>query len=65
MRYEICDEEHQIAAFLSDIINEEMKEKEMCRACRYHKCKIKLHKQRQSQHINGQDYSETSEWMET
>jgi len=30
------------------------------RACSYDKCKIKLHKQRQSQHINGQDHWETS-----
>jgi hypothetical protein len=39
----MCSEEHQIAIFLSDVINEEMKENEVGRACRYHKCAIKLH----------------------
>lgn len=42
-RHEMCSEEHQIAIFLSDVINEEMKENEVGRACRYHKCAIKLH----------------------
>jgi len=58
MRHEICDEEHQIATFLTNIINKETKENEVGRACRYHKCKPKLHKQWQSQQINGQDQSE-------
>ena len=56
----MCGEEHQIATFLSDVINEEIKENEVGTACRYHRRKIKLHTQWQSQRLNGQDHSETS-----